>query len=151
MVLHHSFPYLTVVNSLVPAILAGNSVIIKPSPQTPSAAERFMTTFAAAGLPQSVIQVIHADMPTTAKLAADGRVGFLSFTGSVAGGTILAKAAAEGEGFKGVGLELGGKDPAYVRSDVDVKWAAAELVDGKPLCGSSCSQQVIESRFRLIM
>jgi acyl-CoA reductase-like NAD-dependent aldehyde dehydrogenase len=100
-----------------------------------------MTTFAAAGLPQSVIQVIHADMPTTAKLAADGRVGFLSFTGSVAGGTILAKAAAEGEGFKGVGLELGGKDPAYVRSDVDVKWAAAELVDGESSARQDSSRQ----------
>lgn len=127
----YSFPYLTVVNSLVPAILAGNSVIIKPSPQTPSAAERFMTTFEAVGLPRGVIQVIHADMQVTAKLAADARIGFLSFTGSVAGGRILAKAAADGEGFKGVGLELGGKDPAYVRADVDVKWAAAELVDGK--------------------
>jgi len=89
-----------------------------------------MTTFEAVGLPRGVIQVIHADMQVTAKLAADARIGFLSFTGSVAGGRILAKAAAEGEGFKGVGLELGGKDPAYVRSDVDVKWAAAELVDG---------------------
>jgi acyl-CoA reductase-like NAD-dependent aldehyde dehydrogenase len=90
-----------------------------------------MTTFEAVGLPRGVIQVIHADMQVTAKLAADARIGFLAFTGSVAGGRILAKAAADGEGFKGVGLELGGKDPAYVRSDVDVKWAAAELVDGE--------------------
>lgn len=130
---------MTIVNSLVPAILAGNSVIIKPSPQTPSPAERFMTTWVSVGLPTNVIQVVHLDQDMTAQLAADPRIGFMSFTGSVTGGRELAKIAAQGEGFKGVALELGGKDPAYVREDVDPKWAAAELVDGAMFnSGQSC-------------
>lgn len=143
------------INSVLPAILAGNSVIIKPSPQTPTPAERLRATFRAAGLPANVIQVVHLSWNTTLEhFVPDSRIGFVSFTGSVLGGKQVGKAAvgmsdrkqvmagekAEVEiGFKGVGLELGGKDPAYVRADVDVKWAAAELVDGAMFnSGQSC-------------
>lgn len=125
-----SFPYLTMINSVLPALIAGNTVIIKPSPQTPTPAERLSATLCAAGLPSNVVQVAHLSPEGTARLAADPRIGFLSFTGSVKGGKALAKAAVDCEAFKGVALELGGKDPAYVRPEVDVKWAAAELVDG---------------------
>lgn len=141
-----NFPYLTMINSVLPAILAGNAVIIKPSPQTPTPAERLRATFKAAGLPPFVIQVAHLSHSTVLEhFASDSRIGFISFTGSVLGGKQVARAAVglkekidqDGKktevevGFKGLGLELGGKDPAYVRSDVDVKWAAAELVDGE--------------------
>lgn len=118
------------INSVLPALIAGNTVIIKPSPQTPTPAERLCATLALAGLPPNVAQVVHLAPEGTSRLAQDPRVGFLSFTGSVQGGKQLAKAAVDCEAFKGVGLELGGKDPAYVRPEVDVKWAAAELVDG---------------------
>lgn len=134
-----NFPYLVTVNTLVAAILAGNSVILKPSPQTPSAAERFQSTFEAAGLPKGVIQTVHLDQIRVAELAGDVRIGYLSFTGSVAGGKAVDQAAAKGNGFKAVGLELGGKDPAYVRADVDIDWAAEELVDGAMFnSGQSC-------------
>ncbi|KAJ9099108.1 hypothetical protein QFC21_003987 [Naganishia friedmannii] len=134
-----NFPYLTMINSVLPAILAGNSVIIKPSPQTPTPAERLAATLSAAGLPANVCQVVHLSSEGTSRLAADPRIGFLSFTGSVQGGKSLAKAAVDCEAFKGVGLELGGKDPAYVRPEVDAKWAAAELVDGGMFnSGQSC-------------
>ncbi|KIS66233.1 uncharacterized protein UMAG_05970 [Mycosarcoma maydis] len=134
-----NYPYLTTVNGLITALLAGNAVVLKPSPQTPLTAESFQRTLKAAGLPDGLLQIAHLDVETTAKLAADARIGFLIFTGSVAGGKALAKAAADGPGFKGVGLELGGKDPAYVRADADIKWAAEELVDGAMFnSGQSC-------------
>jgi acyl-CoA reductase-like NAD-dependent aldehyde dehydrogenase len=118
------------INSIVPGLLAGNSLLLKPSPQTPSPAIRLAAAFEAAGLPKNVLQVLHLESADTLRLAADGRVAFVAFTGSVAGGKGIDRAAAEGAGFKGVGLELGGKDPAYVRGDVDVAWAADNLVDG---------------------
>jgi acyl-CoA reductase-like NAD-dependent aldehyde dehydrogenase len=127
---------MTIINSLLPSLLAGNSVILKPSPQTPSPAERFQSTFLSASLPPSVLQVVHLSFPMTEKLVADPRVGYVSFTGSVKGGRAVAESVAKGKGFKGVGLELGGKDAAFVRSDVDVDWAAEELVDGQ---SRSCS------------
>ena len=65
-------------------------------------------------------------------LVPDHRVGLVAFTGSVAGGRAVQEAAATATGFKGVNLELGGKDPAYVREDADVKYTAEQLVDGKP-------------------
>lgn len=134
-----NYPYLTTVNGLITALLAGNAVILKPSPQTPLTAESFKRTLVSAGLPADLLQVAHLDFPTTAQLAADPRIGFLIFTGSVSGGRALAQAAANGPGFKGVGLELGGKDPAYVRADADIKWAAEELVDGAMFnSGQSC-------------
>jgi acyl-CoA reductase-like NAD-dependent aldehyde dehydrogenase len=64
-------------------------------------------------------------------LVADPRVNFVAFTGSVAGGKAVAEAAATGKGFKGVVLELGGKDAAYVRSDADLSKTVGALVDGK--------------------
>ncbi|GAK65167.1 succinate semialdehyde dehydrogenase [Moesziomyces antarcticus] len=134
-----NYPYLTTVNGLITALLAGNAVVLKPSPQTPLTAESFQRTLEQAGLPKGLLHIAHLDFETTAKLAAHPRIGFLIFTGSVAGGKALAKAAADGPGFKGVGLELGGKDPAYVRADADIKWAAEELVDGAMFnSGQSC-------------
>ena len=134
-----NYPYLVTVNTLLTGLLAGNAVILKPSPQTPSVAERFQSTFEAAGLPKGVLQTVHLDIPRTAELAADGRIGYLSFTGSVAVGKKIDQTAANGTGFKAVGLELGGKDPAYVRADADVKWTAEQLVDGALFnSGQSC-------------
>ena len=126
-----NYPFSCTVNILLTAILAGNSVIIKPSPQTPLPAEKIAGTLFEAGLPQGVVQVVHADQETTLKLVADGRVNYVAFTGSVGGGKAVAQAVAAGKGFKGVTLELGGKDAAYVRSDADVAKTAGALVDGK--------------------
>ncbi|EPQ31370.1 uncharacterized protein PFL1_00705 [Pseudozyma flocculosa PF-1] len=134
-----NYPYMSTINALATSILSGNSVILKPSPQTPTVAERFQSTFEAAGLPKGLIQAVHLDVAMTAKLAADPRVGFLAFTGSVAGGKALDQAAASGSAFKGVGLELGGKDPAYVRPDADIPYTADQLVDGAMFnAGQSC-------------
>lgn len=127
-----NFPHLTTVNSVLPAILCGNAVLLKPAPQTPVPAERILSAWNAAGLPANVLQVLHLEWTNVLeKFVTDPRIDFVAFTGSVAGGRAVQEAAAKGKGFKGVALELGGKDPAYVREDADVKWTAENLVDGE--------------------
>jgi acyl-CoA reductase-like NAD-dependent aldehyde dehydrogenase len=129
---------LILVNSLIPALLAGNSVILKPSPQTPTIVEHISEIFLEAGLPQNVIQYFHSGSPLIIEaIVRDPRVALICFTGSVAGGLAVQRAAADR--LVNVGLELGGKDPAYVRPDVDVAWAAEEIVDGAIFnSGQSC-------------
>ncbi|EKV07627.1 Aldehyde dehydrogenase family protein, putative [Penicillium digitatum PHI26] len=133
-----NYPYLTLVNSLIPAILAGNAVILKPSPQTPTIVEQFASAFAAAGLPENVLQFFHCGSFTFIEtLIRSPLVNHICFTGSEAGGLAVQKAASDR--IVNVGLELGGKDPAYVRDDVDLAWAAEEVVDGAIFnSGQSC-------------
>ena len=125
-------------NSLIPALLAGNSVILKPSPQTPTIVEHISEIFTEAGLPQNVIQYFHCGSPLIIEaIVRDPKIALICFTGSVAGGFMVQKAAADR--VVSVGLELGGKDPAYIRPDVDVAWAAEEMVDGAVFnSGQSC-------------
>jgi acyl-CoA reductase-like NAD-dependent aldehyde dehydrogenase len=127
------------VNSIVPALLAGNSVILKPSPQTPTTAEHVQQVFTEAGLPEGVIQYFHCGSLTLIEtMVRSPQIQLVCFTGSVAGGLAVQSAASDRVAVR-VGLELGGKDPAYVRSDVDVKWAAEEIVDGAVFnSGQSC-------------
>ncbi|KAI1740095.1 aldehyde dehydrogenase [Xylaria scruposa] len=133
-----NYPYLILVNSLIPALLAGNTVILKPSPQTPTIAEHFTKIFAEAGLPSGVLQYFHCGSPLIMEsMVRDPKISLICFTGSVAGGLAVQKAASDR--IVNVGLELGGKDPAYVRDDVDLDWAAAEIVDGSIFnSGQSC-------------
>lgn len=132
------YPYLTLVNSLIPAILAGNAVILKPSPQTPTIVEQIASAFNEAGLPKNVVQYLHCgSLSLLETLVRSPLVNHICFTGSVAGGLAVQKAASDR--IVNVGLELGGKDPAYVRDDVDLAWAAEEIVDGAIFnSGQSC-------------
>jgi acyl-CoA reductase-like NAD-dependent aldehyde dehydrogenase len=132
-----NYPYLIAVNSVVPALMAGNVVLLKHSAQTPLAAERFAECLAAAGLPAGVFQVLHASHDDTDKIIRDPRVDFVAFTGSVAGGHAVQRAAATR--FIGVGLELGGCDPVYVRHDANLEHAIENIVDGAFFnSGQSC-------------
>lgn len=132
-----NYPYLTAVNAVVPALLAGNTVLLKHSDQTPLCAERLSAAARAAGLPEGVLEHIHMGHPLTAQAVRDPRVGFISFTGSVAGGHAVVAAAAGR--FVGLNLELGGKDPAYVREDADLAYAIENVVDGAFFnSGQSC-------------
>ncbi len=132
-----NYPYLTAVNSVIPALLAGNAVILKHSHQTPLCAERFGEAFAAAGLPKDVFQFLHVGHDVAAKLIGSNGVDFVAFTGSVPGGHAVQAAAAKR--FIGAGLELGGKDPAYVRADVNLPHAIENVVDGAFFnSGQSC-------------
>ncbi len=132
-----NYPYLIAVNSVVPALLAGNSVVLKHSSQTPLCSERLAAALAEAGLPDGVFHAVHTDHTTTERAVADKRVAFVAFTGSVHGGHTMVGALANR--FVGCGLELGGKDPAYVRVDADLDHAIENLVDGSFFnSGQSC-------------
>jgi acyl-CoA reductase-like NAD-dependent aldehyde dehydrogenase len=132
-----NYPYLTAVNAVLPALIAGNTVVLKHSHQTPLCAERFFAAFQSAGLPAGVFQYLHLSHADTAQLMGDPRVASVCFTGSVAGGRAVVEATAAG--FASAGLELGGKDPAYVRADANLAHAIESLTDGAFFnAGQSC-------------
>jgi acyl-CoA reductase-like NAD-dependent aldehyde dehydrogenase len=132
-----NYPYLTAVNSIIPAIMAGNAVILKHSSQTPLCAERLDEAFLEADLPDGVFQFLHLTHRQTESMIASPGIDFVCFTGSVPGGAAVEEAAAGR--FVGTGLELGGKDPAYVRSDADLGSSVEALVDGAYFnSGQSC-------------
>ncbi len=132
-----NYPWLTAVNALVPALVAGNPVVLKHSEQTPLVAKRIGEAAEVAGLPAGVLQVLYLDHQGVADVIADSRVAFVAFTGSVGGGYAIQDAASKR--FIGAALELGGKDPAYVCKDANVERSAANLVDGSFYnAGQSC-------------
>jgi acyl-CoA reductase-like NAD-dependent aldehyde dehydrogenase len=132
-----NYPYLIAVNSVVPALMAGNAVILKHSAQTPLCAERFASCLRQAGLPDGVFQILHITHADTERIIRDPRIDFVAFTGSVAGGHAVQRAASER--FIGLGLELGGCDPVYARHDADVAHAVENIVDGAYFnSGQSC-------------
>jgi acyl-CoA reductase-like NAD-dependent aldehyde dehydrogenase len=132
-----NYPWLASVNAVVPAVLAGNSVVLKIAPQTPLVAERYAKAFAEAGLPAGVFQYLHIDHDQVAEVIRDPRIGFVAFTGSVAGGHAVQRAVSQR--FIATGLELGGKDPAYVRADAPLAATIENLVDGAMFnSGQSC-------------
>jgi acyl-CoA reductase-like NAD-dependent aldehyde dehydrogenase len=132
-----NYPYLTAVNAIVPALMAGNAVLLKHSHQTPLCAERMAEAARAAGLPDGLLQAVHMSQATTAEAIRRLGIDHVAFTGSVSGGAAI-EAAASGR-FIGVGLELGGKDPAYVRADAELASAVENLVDGAFFnSGQSC-------------
>jgi acyl-CoA reductase-like NAD-dependent aldehyde dehydrogenase len=132
-----NYPYLTAVNAVIPALIAGNTVILKHSHQTPLCAERFLEAFVSAGVPAGVFQYLHLSHADTARLMGDPRVASVCFTGSVSGGRAVIAATAAG--FATAGLELGGKDPAYVRADANLAHAIETLTDGAFFnSGQSC-------------
>jgi len=132
-----NYPIITATNTIVPALLAGNTIVIKHSSQTPRCAELISKAFDNTGLPEGVFQFVHTDHQACEKIIADPRIAHVVFTGSVRGGQEVKKYI--GTRFINVGLELGGKDPAYVRSDADINHAIENLVDGAMFnSGQSC-------------
>ena len=132
-----NFPYLTSVNAIIPALLAGNTVVLKHSAQTPLCAERLQQAFDEAGLPTGVFQHLHLSHSDTESVIRSPRVDYVAFTGSVPGGEMVERVAAGR--FIGVGLELGGKDPAYVRRDANLQHAIDTVTDGALFnSGQSC-------------
>jgi acyl-CoA reductase-like NAD-dependent aldehyde dehydrogenase len=132
-----NYPYLTSVNSVIPAIMSGNAVILKHAQQTPLCAERYAAAFEYAGLPEGVFQYLHLSHAQVAQVIGDERIDYVAFTGSVEGGHAVQKAI--NERFIIGGLELGGKDPAYVRADANLADAVENLVDGSFFnSGQSC-------------
>eukprot|EP01083_Nonionella_stella_P133314 405263_1 len=132
-----NYPLLCAVNVVVPAVLAGNSVLLKHSSRAPLCATHFEHAFGEAGSPHGLVQAINASHDQIATIIRDPRIGYVSFTGSVPAGKIIQKSVSER--FIDATLELGGKDPAYVCDDADVERAARSLVDGAMYnAGQSC-------------
>ena len=132
-----NYPLNTSVNSIVPSLLAGNTVILKHSSQTPLCAEQLFEAAEKSALPDNVFQYLHLDHASTSKIIGDSRIDHVLFTGSVSGGKEVKKSI--GTRFIGAGLELGGKDPAYVRYDCNLEHAIENLVDGSYFnSGQSC-------------
>jgi len=132
-----NFPLLTAINTIIPALMAGNTVVLKHSAQTPLVAERFAQAFKASSLPEGVFQYLHLTHEDTKLCIQSPLVDGVTFTGSVAAGAEIEQIAAGR--FIPVGLELGGKDPAYVRADADVAQAVAIVFDGAFFnSGQSC-------------
>lgn len=123
-----NYPLLTAVNVIVPAILAGNAVLLKHSSQTPLCAMHFSQAFEQAGLPADLFQSVFLTHQQTGKLLQSDHIDFVSFTGSVAGGHQIQSHLSKR--FINATLELGGKDAAYVCHDADLAYAASELCDG---------------------
>jgi len=132
-----NFPFMTAVNAVMPALMAGNAVVLKHSAQTPLCAERMVESFEKVGLPAGVFQYLHLSHEDTENIIASDKVQYVAFTGSVGGGEMVEKAAAGT--FKSIGLELGGKDPAYIRADADIDQAVDTAIDGAFFnSGQSC-------------
>lgn len=131
-----NYPYLTTINTLAPALIAGNTVVLKHASQTMLVGERLVQAFHAAGIPEDVFQNVVLDHATTESLIASRSFGFVNFTGSVGGGQAMERAAAGT--FTPLGLELGGKDPGYVRADANVDAAIDTLMDGAMYNAGQC-------------
>ena len=131
-----NYPYLTSVNSIVPALAAGNTIILKHSAQTPLCSEQLFES-ASKTLPKNVFNFLHLNHEDSLKIVSDKRIGFVSLTGSVKAGYEVQRAT--NNKFINVALELGGKDPAYVRSDANLEKTVENLVDGSFFnSGQSC-------------
>lgn len=131
-----NYPYMTAINTVAPALIAGNSVMLKHASQTPLVGERMAAAFHAVGIPEDVFQNVFLDHQTTSDLIAARAFGFVNFTGSVGGGQTIERAAAGT--FTGVGLELGGKDPGYVMEDANLDAAVDTLIDGAMFNAGQC-------------
>jgi acyl-CoA reductase-like NAD-dependent aldehyde dehydrogenase len=132
-----NYPYLTAVNTIVPALMAGNAVLLKAASQTLLTGDRFQAALDKAGLPAGLFRSLTLSHEDTARVISSGMVNHIAFTGSVEGGRTIERAAAGT--FTTMGLELGGKDPAYVRADANIEHAIENLVDGAFFnTGQSC-------------
>jgi acyl-CoA reductase-like NAD-dependent aldehyde dehydrogenase len=131
-----NYPYMTAINTIAPALMAGNTVVIKHASQTLLVGERLVRAFVEAGVPDDVFVNLFLDHDTTSALIAAGKFNFINFTGSVAGGRSIERAAAGT--FTGLGLELGGKDPGYVMEDADLDAAVDTLMDGATYNSGQC-------------
>ena len=131
-----NYPYMTAINTVAPALIAGNAVVLKHATQTLLVGERLANAFRSAGIPEDVFQNVFLDHETTSALISENAFDFVNFTGSVGGGQAMERAAAGT--FTGLGLELGGKDPGYVMDDADLDAAVDTLIDGAMFNSGQC-------------
>jgi len=131
-----NYPLLIAGNVVLPALLAGNSVVLKHSAKTPLCGLAFEAAFSSLEVPNLVTNLVISH-DQTSRLLKDPRVNHAVFTGSVPGGRRLYQDAAQQ--FIDIGLELGGKDPAYIAPDADLAWTVPNIVEGACYnAGQSC-------------
>lgn len=131
-----NYPLVIPINVVVPALLSGNTVVIKHSAKTPLCGVQFDKAFGDLEVPHLVTNLILSH-DQTEKLIADSRINHVSFTGSVSGGRNIYRHVAKR--LIDAGLELGGNDPAYVAADANLDFAVANIVDGACYnAGQSC-------------
>ena len=131
-----NYPFMTAINTVAPALIAGNAVMLKHASQTLLVGERLAKAFHSVGIPRDIFQNVFLDHDTTSALISDRAFDFINFTGSVSGGVAMEKAAAGT--FTGIGLELGGKDPGYVMEDANLDAAVETLIDGAMFNSGQC-------------
>jgi len=131
-----NYPFMTAINTVAPALIAGNAVMLKHASQTPLVGERLAKAFHSVGIPRDIFQNVFLDHNTTSALISDRAFDFINFTGSVSGGVAMEKAAAGT--FTGIGLELGGKDPGYVMENANLDAAVETLIDGAMFNSGQC-------------
>ncbi|SFH42244.1 Acyl-CoA reductase [Palleronia marisminoris] len=131
-----NYPWMTAINTVAPALIAGNAVLLKHATQTLLVGERMARAFHSAGIPKEVFRNVYLDHDTTRTLIAGRHVNYVNFTGSVAGGQSMERAAAGT--FIPVSTELGGKDPGYVMEDADLDAAVDVLMDGAMFNAGQC-------------
>ena len=131
-----NYPFMTAINTVAPALIAGNTVMLKHASQTPLVGERLAKAFHSVGIPRDIFQNVFLDHDTTSALISDRAFDFINFTGSVSGGIAMEKAAAGT--FTSIGLELGGKDPGYVMEDANLDAAVETLIDGAMFNSGQC-------------
>jgi len=131
-----NYPYMTAINTVAPALIAGNAVLLKHATQTLLVGERMARAFHEAGIPEDVFQNLFLDHATTSSLIAARSFNFVNFTGSVGAGRAIERAAAGT--FTALGLELGGKDPGFVMEDADLEKAVETLIDGAMFNSGQC-------------
>ena len=131
-----NYPYMTAINTIAPALIAGNVVALKHASQTLLVGERLVEAFRSAGVQQDVFVNLFLDHDTTSQLIEENEFDFINFTGSLNGGIEMERAAAGT--FTPVGTELGGKDPGYVMEDADLDAAVETLIDGAMFNSGQC-------------
>jgi lactaldehyde dehydrogenase/glycolaldehyde dehydrogenase len=125
-ILPWNFPFFLIARKMAPALVTGNTIVIKPSSETPLNAFLFAELVAKSSLPKGVFNLVSGSGAVVGNaLAANPRVGMVSLTGSVEGGVAVMRAAAEN--VTKVSLELGGKAPAIVTPSADLDLAAASI------------------------
>lgn len=132
-----NYPFVLALSEVVTALIAGNSVVLKPSEATPLCGQVIADMFVDANLPTNVFQIVHGDGRTGAALVSSG-VDKICFTGGGATARHIMRAAAEN--LTPVVFELGGKDPMIVCADADIERAARAAVWGAfANCGQTCA------------
>jgi lactaldehyde dehydrogenase/glycolaldehyde dehydrogenase len=125
-ILPWNFPFFLIARKMAPALITGNTIVIKPSCETPNNAFEFAKIVAASSLPAGVFNLISGTGSVVGNaLASNPKVGMVSLTGSVEGGVAVMRAASEN--VTKVSLELGGKAPAIVMQDADLDLAATAI------------------------